>query len=313
MKALVDDEFLMLMFTWCAGSRRVLSPSPDLRLELLHTGLDGVDLSEISFPFDSFAVALDEPLVDREGKSYDLIQFGRVHSKKLENSFFDFQVFSTKLQDYQPISRKHWRQLETRQLNRRNRESLRQELNSLWYHRIRPMGDTVAYMEARIGADGRLIYRDGGFASATVGNIADLADVTEAKGFDVVADVMKAAVRLTLGLCLYLESCGTSRPSGSRREPIPAPGTRSISDGAEVFDITYIHTLTPEEREILRGLPIDDRTATTGHYRRGYWSRPPGKGDDPMARKTVWHRPTIVRRDLLTAGTLPLGSTSKVG
>lgn len=46
------------------------------------------------------------------------------------------------------------------------------------------------------------------------------------------------------------------------------------------------------------------------HFRRGHWRRPPGQGDDPTASKTVWVRPTLVRRDRLPEGALPGGSES---
>jgi hypothetical protein len=42
-------------------------------------------------------------------------------------------------------------------------------------------------------------------------------------------------------------------------------------------------------------------------FREGHWRRPPGKGDDPTAPRTVHVRPCIVRRDRLPkdGGLLP--------
>ena len=69
-----------------------------------------------------------------------------------------------------------------------------------------------------------------------------------------------------------------------------------------------MYTLSLEERSVFSGGPGKGQGEATPHFRRGYWSRPPGKGHDPLAVKTVWHRPTLVRADLLPDGALPIGS-----
>lgn len=88
-----------------------------------------------------------------------------------------------------------------------------------------------------------------------------------------------------------------------------------MTNDADVCTVSSIYRLTPEERKLIGDHAVSRRGTVElcAHFRRGHWRRPPGKGDDPTAEKTVWVRPTLVCRDRLAAGSMPGGNRTDVG
>jgi hypothetical protein len=80
--------------------------------------------------------------------------------------------------------------------------------------------------------------------------------------------------------------------------------------------VSSVIPLTPDELKFEElGQQTEAGTAKyemRTHWRQGYWSRKPGEGHDPNAEKSVWHRPTLVRKDRLPQDFgLPGGTASE--
>jgi hypothetical protein len=86
-----------------------------------------------------------------------------------------------------------------------------------------------------------------------------------------------------------------------------------VTSEAQVCQVEPAMVLSAELRESLMACAHNGKGySLSPHFRSGYWSRPVGSGDDPFAKKTVWHNPTIVRKDLLKDGSLPVGKMMSV-
>ena len=90
-------------------------------------------------------------------------------------------------------------------------------------------------------------------------------------------------------------------------------GLRLVTNEADICTVQSVCTLTDNERIIFRNISNGTKSyEVSPHYRRGLWRRPPGKGNDLEAEKTVWVRPTLVRADRVLENTLPVGSQTTV-
>jgi hypothetical protein len=119
-----------------------------------------------------------------------------------------------------------------------------------------------------------------------------------------------SATRIVIGLLMYLSSLPSQSPHVSDWVP-PQRGTAdpsAIYDGMEVCHVRSTHTLTTTERAVVDNGRTGRELAA--HWRKGYWRRPLGKGNDPTAEKTVWIKPVLVREDRLEDGALPGGATT---
>ncbi len=129
-----------------------------------------------------------------------------------------------------------------------------------------------------------------------------------------------AQVRIALNLCLYLQSLppGAEKEEGvhwkaeylpkrERKAPQPVISTRT-----EVCDIIGHH--------IIDGMVVDKRSAEARAggwemepmWRRAHSRRPPGKGNDPTAEKSVKVRHYLIREDLAAQGHPIRGSLAEV-
>ena len=87
---------------------------------------------------------------------------------------------------------------------------------------------------------------------------------------------------------------------------------RQIADASLVAMVGSEIVMSPEELRHFRehlGLPKSEREVSA-HFRTGFFRRPRGQGKNPDAVKSEWVRPTIVRRDRLEEGALPVGATT---
>jgi len=130
-----------------------------------------------------------------------------------------------------------------------------------------------------------------------------------------VSNVFAYAFQLAAGLCLYLQTI----PAGSNlvsewsnvkiTEGQKVKPGQGITDEAKVCRVSTHFSLSWQEVDIFRqACSSGFKGVVSPHFRRGYWSRPVGLGQDPSATKTVWHRPTIVNLHLLKEGGLPHGA-----
>jgi polyhydroxyalkanoate synthesis regulator phasin len=138
---------------------------------------------------------------------------------------------------------------------------------------------------------------------------------------DIVRYTTRTLVRIVIGLCLYLESLNRTH-SGSHKHGIgkpvlPSIDTQTLLGESQVCAVTGHNLLSEHDRKFCglirkKGLAVAIHEMGA-HFRCAYWRRPPGKGDDPSAAKTVHVRSTMVRPDRLPNEGLPPGSETKIG
>ncbi len=289
----------MRVAEWTKSSRRVYRVPKDLQLLLAATSLQGIDWSMIKWPFDSLLISLEEPLVFG-GKTIDAILIAKeiVHGHEV----MAIETIATDLPTMESVFIGDQRSRIKKAIQKGDKVSLdyaKEKLASAVKNRMNGGG--------KIWLTKKACFEPGGFASKFEELDLGKADETSAS---------KVIFRIVFGLMLYLQSRPTKEliPKGwelSTFERREGP-SRVIRLASEVCVVKSIYSLTSAEREVLEPILRGGYVEIAPHHREGHWRRPPGKGDDPNHPKTVWVCPTIVRRDKLADGGLPLGSTEVV-
>lgn len=287
---------------WCRSSRRVYGLSAELQAILEVTSLAGIRWSDVAFPFPSFALRLERPILQ---SGNDFILFNRIDAKFFGiedlDTLYCFRMISRDVAEYEPISAANRQNIENRikkkqwdHVKRLIFAGLRKicELRSAWF----------AFPASDVNVE---VMKTPEYV---------LLGHKNTEQDDQVA--WEQIIRLVVGLPLYLKGLPSDSPHVSEWKPTQLPQTRSVVEcmrETEICSVGSHFTLTREDRLVL-GLetPTDDEAVLLRelrcHFREGHWRRPQGLGNDPTAEKTVQVRFTIVRRDKLKDGDLPEGS-----
>lgn len=297
-------EFLWDLFGWCRSSRRIYQVPGDLQLLLQATTLRGF-WNEIKFSFDAFAISLEEPLEYR-GIEYDSVLFHRYGDD--EWPAYSLVFLPRRLESYVQIDSRTQHNI-LQALQRRNGVKLSRLMKrELAKQTCRPIFALLDATDPCTVPTGTQVVR---------GRIDSVLDTLEgqisAENDDGLGRLIVLASRLVFGLALYLQNLPiTERRDTPFRGLVQRATPRIITQGAQVCLVQNLHSLTGEERSILRHYVRGIGREISPHFREGYFSRPPGQGHDPTAQKTIWHRPTIVKRDSLPEGALPYGSKTEI-
>lgn len=301
----------LMLASWHFSSRRVYQLTSDLHTLLNATSLRGIRWGDVELPFNAFAVTLDTPLFSSDGVAYDCILVARVGGMLEGESVLLFQVIPTQL-EYFPIVSRYEKERMIISIQRKLWEKVSRQLIHLNSHRdfselhIR---SPFAVIEERI-ADALVTDSLSNLRSRAWGHDQSPASPDAEALFNQV-------VRIVIGLCLYLKSLpGNSKhlSSWQKLSRSSQPDSRVITNSAEICSVSSIYTLSKEEGDELREMQKGARINAGGwevraHFREGHWRR--NRGTDALAPKTIWVRPTIVRRDRLLPGQIP-GGTQKV-
>jgi hypothetical protein len=299
--------------SWCLHSRRLYRLDRDIQAILQATSLEGVRWQDVQMPFDSFAISLEDPVIDSEGDAYDFIlvtqAFVTEHPDRpgQEGDMLEGWAILKSCDQYIPLSDSEKGRIE-RLIQRRD---------------IRRAQSAVVHYLSRIdvvrGSNFQVFQKDREeFVTTTARRVFDELHISQGDQLD--ADfyqTVDVTVRIIIGMCLYLQTLPSGSPHQSEWKKAPQrsaiPDSKAITNEAEVCTVTSCYTLSREERVAL-GLEEPQNEHERGelrcHFREGHWRRPPGLGNDPTAKKTVHVRPCIVRRDRLPPNALP-GGTEK--
>jgi hypothetical protein len=290
---------------WTKHSRRVFHLSEELLTLLSLTSLDGLNWKNVPWPFSSFLVTLEMPLIGKTGVPYDAIL---VHRWNLgEGEALIITLFSSELERYHTITSM-------------DRDRLRRLYRIGRYEKV--ITQLIAKSKQYDAMDMKLIgmalppgFDDRPVEESCVDHFqrAGLESLLK-EGVGVDVSVSDAACRIAVGLCLYLttlpnnggEHCSPWERAVPQSEKKRDP--HAISNEALVCTVTSIYKFSAEERETVEALRGCAHAEMCAHFRRGHWRRPPGKGNDPEASKTVWVRPTLVRKNRLKPGEVPGGA-----
>jgi hypothetical protein len=292
------------LWAWNRTSRRVYQISRELQLLLSVTSLEDVTWGDIHFPFPCFGIALVDPIADEgTGNAYDFIMPSIAQNQKTGFGEYNFLLFPQSLDRYQYITSEE-KLLVDKAFRKKKLETVIRHLDKF---------------TSRGGINlAQITYTAKGSVDKTIEDVQRISAHSDYPGdSNQGITLFQKMSRIIFGLCLYLKSLPPghvalqeeAKPKKKRSERAGSVDSSCITDMAELWTVSSNHKLSNEEREVLENC----RTGASGyevraHFRCGYWRRPPGLGQDPTAQKTVWVRPTLVRRDRVLAGSVPGGS-----
>jgi hypothetical protein len=319
----LDNFFPWMITGWMRHSRRTYRVSEDLQMLLEHTSLDDITWNDVPWPFDSFCIELAAPIKDEGQCLYDAILVSEIlgsfneHRLPMLNSIsgpdkvFCIGVLGRSLCDVQHITDREKRGAE-RSLRRRQIKPLISALDKF----VKQTGFGYRHFHVLVW----VMSKFGRLAVST--SYHDILKMTDHGVIDRepmptqdFLSHMDRVARITVGLCLYLTMISShgSHTSDWIRNESHHPDPKAISNEGQICTVSSIHTLTQRERRLLKEHYEGPRGyELCAHFRCGHWRRPPGKGEDPTAPKTVWVKPTLVRRDRLDPGELPGGAKTNI-
>lgn len=298
--------FPSAFYAWNKHSRRVFHVTSSLQALLAVTDVSRMALPEVAWPFDAFLITLENPWISSAGGEYDAILFTRlgemVGESEEENTAIRLIFLPRWLAEVTPITRgdraevtKH---LRDKKVSYRVLMAFLEKVAVRCGHGL-PAASTSPVLAIDLLEGGR---RKRTYVSAQ--EAVPAVQVTESD--------LSSALRLLVGLALYLTTAGESGPRTERGDGnmhIGGNDPRAIRFEAEVAHVYAGRPPSDEEVEIFlahrsgRG-GVGEASAT---FVIGHWKRPRGQGANPHAAKTVWVRPHLRRKDLLKPGELPGG------
>ena len=303
-------NFPLGLSEWSRNSRRVFHLTEELLTLLSLTSLDGIRWSEVNWPFDSFLVTLDQPLIDENGTHFDTILLYRF--EVAEGWAVGVQLYSSNLEGYRPLTFD-----DRERINKLHARGLTGPLGkwsgriAAWFKATGPIPFSISIplppglQDCFVTDSYRAIYDKLGHSYTGLQE-----DGSSNETID-------AALRIAVGLCLYLATLHSeSGEQQSSWEGVPREESkkdpRAVTREAKVCWVSSKYRLSQEESDVVESFRGRAHVSMCAHWRRGHWRRSPGQGDNPDAPKHVWVRPTLVRKDRLKPGELPGGSIALV-
>ncbi len=272
---------------WCIHSKKVFSISASLGEMLLATDLPDFTAEGIKFVAQAFIVRLETPIKSSTGREHDFI----LCSYCPNSGALSIRSYPKTYESYKPFDEATKTRVEKDQ---RNRNPGFQRFLDQFTHKTR--------------------------SRFVVGYTCILTSTTSIKDAILQAappnekDDWEIIFQLALGMNLYLQSAREKDREKftelSDRNPVLAD-RKPIIHGAQLFELSVSTAFTRSGSEQSSN-DEDQPGSVRPHFRRGYWRRPSGSGNDPTAFATIWVRPTWVRKDKIEKGEAPVGSLQSV-
>ncbi len=291
------DSFPCSLAAWTAFSRVAYHLTPQLQVCLELTPLDNLYWKDVPWPFTAFAILLDRPLPTAHGDMCDILLVSRraYYWETGDRQLVEFRMIPRAVGMAPRLDRheaRRWVKLQQRGrwdelyevshefAERLSHADIEQEVGVYSCHPDLPITEVMEGASRRYG----------------VGS-----DYTEIETIDLSTSPMGMAIRVAVGLSLYLSMLPPKSPhlqyeqeEGSRDQVKP------ITSGADVCKVLSNFRLSDEAIESLGGeSALRPFHEVKPHWRRGHFRRPPGQGKNPHAKRTIWIHPYYVRRDRL--------------
>lgn len=279
------------LYHWTFDSRRIFTVSSSLNEMLLNTNLPDFKANEITFSVPSFAIHLEEPIQFEDGRWYDFIIL-RTHCGQNEKLFaLSIRAFEVTYRDYRPLTAAKKKVVE------RDAHSRSPRFDK-FMHKIVQQADNrkvIGYL-ASVGSD----------------------PIPKAIRLAAPENELEDWIRLYqlgIGLNLYLQTArlpeDTEHVTNFHYPKVMPKDTREpFTNRTEIFSLGTSQAFSRHHPS------KSDEDESVGsvrpHFRRGFWRRPKGFGNDPAAAATIWVRPTWVHQAKIDAGEQPVGSNQSV-
>ncbi len=267
---------------WCTKSKRVFNISQSLAEMLIETELPDFPSNEVRFVNESFVIQIEEPIKMSNGRSHDFIlccYSSATHSLSIRSYPASYENYVALQQDQRKVIEKDARKKSRRfdrAVNRINKQS--EDRFIVGYTCF--VGHSHSLREA----------------------VFDNAPEDEKEEWDFL-------FHLALGVNLYIQSTRTEDTETVRIAPNcnkTRSGKTSFTAETQIFELSTSSVFSRKNQT--SNSPEGPFGSIRPHFRRGYWRRPPGYGNDPEAFATIWVRPTMVHRDKVETGERPIGS-----
>lgn len=302
--------FPLTLFNWCRHSRRAYSLTRELKNLLLMTKVDDVSWEDVQFPFSTFIIELEDGFKDLDGCIHNFILVDCIREEE-RNKLVLTSIGAKDEQLYPIVGQYRFLNLRTA-IQHRQYLKAGQLLNAM---------DNSFNIEVSAFIAPFIVERNGKTVEESVRERRENAIARSGGQYSEnfckdLCDIEASILRIVVGFTLYLKTLppGTPHVSSWQDMHISRKDKHSVTNGATICTVASSVKLSPAEHELLegqiavRGKGYEVRT----HFREGHWRRPPGKGNDPTAEKTVWVRPCLVRADRLEEGEPPIGLEQKI-
>ena len=302
--------FSCMLYSWTRNSRVVYHVPDDLRVLLQATSFQSSKWHEIPWPFDSFIVTLDKPVVSASGVPIDTIIFTR--AKDGDEDLLFFMFLPATMEKYEPLTQQQKERLFLL-LQRGNTRKVLDQLPRIAKRKLKLASFYYIMASPAKMIDIRL--QDTALADPVPPNDGN---EEEAPLDSETLAICRELALMTAALALYISTIppgqATPKPRSSLIPPaIKKQDPRLISSPSRVCHLTNTFKLSSEEIEEFEEAMRKERTGmVVPHHRRGYFRRPNGLGHEPSAPRTIWVRPAFVNRRHLPEDTLPGGALVRV-
>jgi hypothetical protein len=269
---------------WVHGSRRIFYVSKTLTDMLLETELPEFVPKDVKFVAPSFAIALESPVTTSKGIVHDFIMFSSsVRTSEEYGALLSLRSYFKEYDSYQRKSPAEKEKMQKAMMkNPHAREKYRQQF-------VRDY-DKLGFKGFTILCDDDVPFND--ILNEPHPEIED----------------REILFKIGMGLNLYLQSARKGdKEVRTRVEANPTERGKTIVHGAELFEVSVSEAFTRPSQHSEGHSGNEVRP----HFRRGFWRRPKGFGQDPTALATEWVRPTWVRKDKIAEGVQPVGAFQK--
>ncbi len=295
-----EDYDALALFGWTQSSRKVFHLNREVSSIFRGTSLHTLSWSEVLWPFDSFAITLEEPLLIDDNFSCDCIVVCRLEFED-DGWFTLISAYGPPKASFQMIPEAKFRAIA---------KSIRKK-------RLSKAGRTLLATIRRYKTRAPTRLHFGATDNTRVVESADwLSNRKLSSGVDLDEKRLEAircsqgVFRIVASLCQYLASLQpkSRHATAVKSAKVETIDPKAITTGADITVVRNRFRLTQAEWDALEGKASASGGEVAPHWRRAHWRRPRGKGNDPTAEKTVWVKPTLVRRDRLPEVGLPGGS-----
>ena len=274
---------------WCTHSKRVYCISNGLCQMLMATDLPDFSAEGIKFISQSYVIQLEKPIMCTNGRAHDFFICVYVPGKHV----LSIRSYPAEYEQYHPLSEDKKRSVE------RDAQSK--------HPRFQEFVDKMNTQAGKRFVVGYSCY-------LLSGNTLQESILANAPADE--REEWKLMYQLVLGVNLYLQSARAENIGDSEVVSFVGQQTQKskmrepITSEAQLFELATSSAFTQQSHA--GSADNEPKGSVKPHFRRGFWRRPKGHGNDPNAHATIWVRPTWVRADKIDAGEHPRGSSQTI-
>jgi hypothetical protein len=314
-KLLVEiQDFAAILLSWITYSKRVFRISKEMQARFEMISLGNIMVSDIVLPFPAFGVELDTEMEYAQGDAFDFMVVSNYHELIYPKIA---EMCREKNEPLSAITTYSSAQTTYRSIPATKKKEIMGNAQR-GYSRHKDLARDVAYLREKAIEGGKQMGR----SETIIIPVSEdcLAEDFLAKATEMFPPEDVRRIRVIFNLCLYLQSLPAQHEQEEgkkwKEEPFEDDGTPSgstLTRSANLCDIVGRHILDSMlvdkgGREVLAGSGWE----LPPHWRRAHKRRPPGKGSDPNAEKSVKVRHSLVRADRVPEFGGVIGSVAEV-